>query len=936
MKKTNLPPLPFTVRESSIVHRLDLTQCGDIDWIHPEGDGGHSEHKTHSPGQITYRNLCESEPILTITDARVQYGWSDGAETASCPGITTAASFPYRDGQPDSVSVPISTPAGYEITVAASDQDREFTFVCGAWCAVLSVCIQLSDTPAPIYENTVRAGWDHDTKIYTVRIPAENSLTATVQMQTKLHPNGNVTLQAAALSTQQTLSDFRTLLQEKLAQADLIELSFYQPAPADCLAEEMKRAHQMLLSEQTEEDWYQQLHRLTQAYEDCLSQKIPGAFVCQTNAQLVCSFGWEGDRSAPIAYLDGSYLLRDNQNRMVTFGVRDVGGKVKWYNAEGYLPCFVSEYTKDGLDIKIENFANRHVIDGNAFEIAYSRMTMTNRSESEQGLPRVCCKLVPLNAEAQQAQTIMPGQTIVRDYAIGADRFTGTYPYPQPEKIAACGSFDDNYAQMRDYWNQRLSALTQLDLPDKQLVNAYKAGHIYTMIIRDDIAGQKCLHVGEVGYDNMWDHDTIGIVSSLFTESDFMYAKDYLTALPAQLQYDDAKWKYSWPYALYLSKTGDIDFVRERFEIIKTHTHSIQTDRIDNGTGILKQTNAIDSLGYWLTDNWSALTGLTTYRYLCRQLYAADPQEQYLTEAAWAEEQYASLLAAVEQAQRQMRQTYDYPYLSIEMTVPTEQSARSDPRDANWASMFLFGRWGWDGYLFGADQANSEQISLIDDTYRHGFERRAEVSDSMYNFGGYPHGFYSSAYNAGYASTALRGEAYRDAGIKSYQFMIQNSMSGPFGWWEGAGYPNPDSQWDIPHASGGGGSCQHMWGQSTATKVLIDSLIAEKIDDKIMIGRGIPNEWLTAGQTISVQNHVVEKGKKIGYTLCTSDDGKTITVQFTGEATTLPFSIELIGLKNNIACVSGAAAVNEPDGIVTAAPGTTAVTITLRQPVAAE
>lgn len=75
-------------------------------------------------------------------------------------------------------------------------------------------------------------------------------------------------------------------------------------------------------------------------------------------------------------------------------------------------------------------------------------------------------------------------------------------------------------------------------------------------------------------------------------------------------------------------------------------------------------------------------------------------------------------------------------------------------------------------------------IGLIDDTYAHGFERREEVSDTIYNFGGYPHGYYSSAYNAGYGSTALRGEEYRDAGIKAYQFMIQNAMSGPFGWWE--------------------------------------------------------------------------------------------------------------------------------------------------------
>ena len=305
-------------------------------------------------------------------------------------------------------------------------------------------------------------------------------------------------------------------------------------------------------------------------------------------------------------------------------------------------------------------------------------------------------------------------------------------------------------------------------------------------------------------------------------------------------------------------------------------------------------------------------------------------EELYQTESQWAQEEYDSLLAVVEKTQKAMRDTYDYPYLSIDMNVPTEDSARGDVRDGNWASMFLFGRWGWDGYLFGAEQEGSEMIGLIDDTYAHGFERREEVSDTIYNFGGYPHGYYSSAFNAGYGSTALRGEEYRDAGIKAYQFMIQNAMSGPFGWWEGVDYQSDDSPWDVAHAKGGGGSCQHMWGQSTASKVLIDALIAEKINDKIIIGRGVPKEWITANQTFSVSNHVVEQGKKVGYAVQTSPDGKEVTITFTGDQTTIPFSVELINFKNNIASVSGNFEFDQEAGIVTVPAGTKSVTVTLK------
>ncbi|MFQ8872766.1 MAG: hypothetical protein ACLR7J_08875 [[Ruminococcus] torques] len=538
--------------------------------------------------------------------------------------------------------------------------------------------------------------------------------------------------------------------------------------------------------------------------------------------------------------------------------------------------------------------------------------------------------LIPLNEEAKNVKKIGAGAVVVRDYAIGADRFGGTYDYPESDKIAAQGGYDENYATMKQYWNDRLAPLTELNLPDEQLVNAYKAGFIYTLIIRDDVNGKKELHVGENGYDIMYDHDTIGIVASLLTEGDFTYAKEYLATLPAQLQYDDAKWKYSWPYALYLSKTGDYDFIREKFDTIKKHTHNVETDRIDDGEGIIKKTNAIDSNGYWLIDNWAALAGLTTYQYLCDEMHDKYGEELYQTESQWAQEEYDSLLAVVEKTQKAMRDTYDYPYLSIDMNVPTEDSARGDVRDGNWASMFLFGRWGWDGYLFGAEQEGSEMIGLIDDTYAHGFERREEVSDTIYNFGGYPHGYYSSAYNAGYGSTALRGEEYRDAGIKAYQFMIQNAMSGPFGWWEGVDYQSDDSPWDVAHAKGGGGSCQHMWGQSTASKVLIDALIAEKINDKIIIGRGVPKEWITANQTFSVSNHVVEQGKKVGYAVQTSPDGKEVTITFTGDQTTIPFSVELINFKNNIASVSGNFEFDQEAGIVTVPAGTKSVTVTLK------
>lgn len=937
LKTVEPSPVAVKVQDVSSLPKLNLTERGDVDWIHFEGEKGVGQEgvgttvrKKDVDPQIAYQKLSDDE-TTTMSDAKVKYTWTDGTPVESAKDNTTGAVFTYKNGDENSIGEDITSPAGYELKVTPAEYDRELVFVSGVWSADASISIKLDGEETPVYENNeLTAGGEGANKVYTVALAAGKGMTVTGQIKKKSNAWGNFNLQAAALSTEQTLNDYKVLLQEKVNEARRLDLADYEEFYANQLNAEIQFAERLLETEGTNAEYYTALLFLTQAYESCLKAETKGSYMYETNSGLTSSFGFEGDKHAPIAYLDGSYKLRDNGNKMVAFGVKDIPGKVKWYNAEGYLPCFVSEYSKDGMDYKIENFANKHTIDGNDYEIAYSRMTVTNQSEEERSLPRVSADLIPLNEEAKNVKKIGAGAVVVRDYAIGADRFGGTYAYPENDKIAAQGGYDENYASMKQYWNDRLAPLTELNLPDEQLVNAYKAGFIYTLIIRDDVNGKKELHVGENGYDIMFDHDTIGIVASLLTEGDFTYAKEYLATLPAQLQYDDAKWKYSWPYALYFSKTGDFDFIREKFETIKKHTHNVETDRVDGGEGIIKKTNAIDSNGYWLIDNWAALAGLTTYQYLCDEMYDKYGEESYQIESQWAQEEYDSLLAVVEKTQKAMRDTYDYPYLSIDMNVPTEDSARGDVRDGNWASMFLFGRWGWDGYLFGAEQEGSEMIGLIDDTYAHGFERREEVSDTIYNFGGYPHGYYSSAYNAGYGSTALRGEEYRDAGIKAYQFMIQNSMSGPFGWWEGIDYQSEDSPWDVAHAKGGGGSCQHMWGQSTASKVLIDALIAEKINDKIIIGRGVPKEWITANQTFSVSNHVVEQGKKVGYAVQISPDGKDVTITFTGDQTTIPFSVELINFKNNIASISEGFEFDQESGIVTVPAGTKSVTVTLK------
>lgn len=915
---------PVSVTVQSAGGSMNLTDVGNIDWVHVTGNG--NNRKDIATPIIEVEKLNANEAMTTLTDSPVAYSWTDGTPDVSATDNRQGGVYNWQNGVDGTTGVPITEDTGYSIKIPAESYPRVLTFVSGVWNSDAEISLFVNGDTTPIYTNAeLTAGSSVVNKKYTINIRSGNSVEIICKFVKKSHNYGNLNLSAVSLGkieVDDNTHDYKVDLADLIMRAESYDTEGIDDFFVNQLNAELEYSKEVIADAlSTNESYYEAMKYLNAAYDGVKANTGNRKYTFNTASGLTSSFGWEGDKDAPIAYVDGSYKLRDRDGLMVTFGVWEIPGKIAWYNKEGYLPCFVSEYGKDDLEHVVESFSDLVVIGGNRFEIAYSRMTTTNNSSTVQKLPSVSDELIPLNADAKTAINIQPGQTIVRDYAIGADRFGGSYNYPTDSEIAAEGDWDTHYNHMKDYWNNRLAPLAEItDLPDETLIDAYKAGYIYTLLIADNYE----LHVGENGYDRVFDHDVIGMLATLLTIGDYTNAQQYAVHILDNVQYPDARWKYSWPFAVYLQRTGDSAYIESMFNTIKDNTHYIEAERTGSG-GIMKNTEAIDSNGSWLIDNWAALAGLTTYKYICDYMYVEKGDAKYQTESQWAQTQYDELLLATETAQKTMRDTYDYPYLSIDMKVPTEQSVRSDARDANWASMFLFGRWAWDAYLFGADQTGSEMLELIDDTYTHGFDRRRSISDTIYNFGGYPHGYFSSAYNAGYGSSALRGEKYRDSGIKAYQFMIAEAMSGPFGWWEGVDYPKESSPWDIDHASGGGGSCQHMWGQATATKVLFDALIAPKEDGSAIIGRGIPNEWISDGEKIAMKDYTVSAGNKVSFDITTS--GKTVTLNLSGNSST-PVSFELIAFKDNI---KGAGGLNfdNKTGIVTVPAGTNKVTVTL-------
>jgi hypothetical protein len=211
--------------------------------------------------------------------------------------------------------------------------------------------------------------------------------------------------------------------------------------------------------------------------------------------------------------------------------------------------------------------------------------------------------------------------------------------------------------------------------------------------------------------------------------------------------------------------------------------------------------------------------------------------------------------------------------------------------------------------------------SMLDASYNSGFASLSGLP--AHTYGGYPG--YSTTYNAGYGEAGLASNSHRSEGVYDYEFMINNTQAAPFSWWEGIPSVGTTNWSPGTHATAGTGSSPHMWGQATASMVLLDSLVSEESDGQVIVGRGVPDEWLASGRGASVSN-VPISGGRMGAAITST--GGSVTLTLSGTAPSGGVAFELPAFVGNIASAS-TGTVNNATGVVTLPSGTTSVTVTL-------
>lgn len=696
--------------------------------------------------------------------------------------------------------------------------------------------------------------------------------------------------------------------------------------------------------------------------------------------------GWDGNYWPVFEYLSGSFFARGVVNTyapggtsycgaMYTFSAYDYGGapgaqSVQWTEDSGYLPAMTTTRTVGSVVISIKDFADKVTVGGNPFLLVYARVSVTNNGSSAVTVPPGGSGPNLIQLTSSSLATVAPGQTNNSDFVVAVDNFGTGAALPAGAALSGnAPSYDTAYSQMVSYWNSRLASTASFTLPNltlpntgnlaspgTALSNAFKAGTLYNLMMQ---VGENEFSAAN-NYAWLLNHDVPGELQAKFDSGDFTGAQNLL--LTARISespsfnevganwYWDGVWKTPGTWADYLRLTNDTSFVSQYFHddangpspwgpSLFTMMHTMYLAQL-SADGALASSNDNDSQGRWLFDDYSALEGLAAYKYIATRIGQT-------SEAQWADGAYTSLLNAVNTLVSANESANRFMYLPCVINQPNSANRCGTFNDANWASPGWVGQNQWSTMLMGGTLTGTiGDPGQIDTMYQMGFSRLAANGLPYPTFGAF--NGYSTAYNTSYSNDGLYSNNYRDLPITSYAWQIETTTGGPNAWWEANGSgPNPSNPWIGNHAPPEFGACPYGWPISGQQLGLLQAIAATGLSasgtgpytyaEPLYIGRGIPNTWIAAGQTIAVSNltsaYAASSGSRstYGVSIGVTKPGATrvVTVSITGTPPGGPVYVQLpVFLSTGVNSVSGGSYTSATH-TVTGASGAAQIVITL-------
>ncbi len=631
----------------------------------------------------------------------------------------------------------------------------------------------------------------------------------------------------------------------------------------------------------------------------------------------------------------------------------DRKSQIKWYLRDEYLPCPTSRWMAGPVCMEIQHFANR-ILNGSVTAV-YSRIRATNTRDTNLDL-RLNINAgpefeVPLSGAPTAHSdkfmrfdfSLQAGESINKDFvALAAG--SSILPF----QLQSAGSFDSNYDAMSKYWNGRMAPLAQpVRLPVPGMVAMYKA--IQIMIWENMVKNANDYEIHAAprnpfnasNYDRPFSHDAPNYVDEFVREGDYeiskrILASGYFKAADKPFWngkqakdpiYEDTLGKYILPYAEYLRGTGDLAYftapVRQN---LKKAARIIHSQRIFDDLehyGLMKKSqdfeNWADDGDYLLCDNWSALHGLQSYRYICERLEEKE-------ELDWVTAEIKDLNDCLNKALELTctRRGTEY-YVGAFDDVTLDRYGNSVYSWVPYSGALSTFPWG--AYLKGFDLGGIWK-ERFDASIQYALEQRDLKQIPEGSWGTWwGHVTYGTAYNCSAGLQCLYSETYRTEVVKNLEFQLANQCA-PYNWSEAFEYKGR-GQWVgmyLPPESYGN---LDSWGASFTKQSLLQVCASVKNDGTVIIGRGIPDYWLSPGSVVEWVNVNVNDGRKINFQITANP--LEIELKISGDVRNGEVHFNLPIFKNNIAA-SNAGTIDYAKGVIELSPTTNSVVVKLVHP----
>ena len=963
-------------------NRLNLTEVGDIDWLHLAGTTNQDTtsvlvqtRKAEVAPHIQFQAFEDSTGLLLQSDNAVGYSWdaedsSSKESYSSEPKASKGLVISYRQGDSSSVGdIPEKLEVGGEISVSSSNVAQSLVFAAGAFQSKSEFTIYLNGSGSPAYQGVIEAG-NAVTNLYTIKLSAGDSAVIRLKVVRKSNPYGNLFLGGIALSTDLQGLNLKNELASLVESAEAFSTTGLEREAVEVFHNELAYSKGLLQDTGISNETYYEAALYLQAAFDRLkayAETLSPDFY-SPNTKNWLYFGWENDASKSLSTMGGAMYpggangSRNGHIQPIRYTVTADGAEylpdetspqrrqnTKWYQADGYMNSPVSEWAAGdtGITVKIQHVANR-VLEDSA-TVVFTQVTLSNTANVD--------KQVELNISASSAvevplatnpilqgeefaiyrQTVPSGKDIKLDFAATA---TGSATV---EQLKGLGDFQTQYTAVKAYYDGMLNGFARpVSLPDDELVNSYLNSMIVmweTMVqvshgdyeIRGD-AGNRC---GVYNYDRYFSHDVPNMVEQFIRDGYIDLAKRIMEssyyqrlAYNPQQGYLDAIPKYIIPYATLWQVIDDTERAAYFTEDVKNAIRDAAKNIVTFMTGpdgLMAKSNTLDNgSDYLMVDNFAVMHGYAAYEYLCIQWGWTD-------EAAWAGERAEIVNNALNDMldEAMERRGVDWYMSALEDTSGfwTRYQDGSVIYDGNWlGTTFMMSTFPWDAVLRGYD-LDGTWANYLDASLDNAFSLKAQRGDIPDDSWGAWWGHeYGAVYNVGMSVPMLYSEKYRTMAVKSYEWLLDN-QSAPFQWGESFDKGQNDGDWSKPAAG------YETWGLGFIRQGLLEATASVKTDGTVIVGRGIPNEWLLSGTPIEWKNIAINDGRKFGTLKLYAPDPKTVRLQLAGDDAVGHIVLNLPALKDNIGSVSAGSFDNEA-GTVTIPGNTKELTVTLKSGIA--